>query len=494
MVQDRTYIAIDLKSFYASVECVELGLDPLSTNLVVADESRTSKTICLAVSPSMKEYGIASRARLFEVIERVRQVNEERKKKAPGHIFRTSSVYAEEVKNDPSVALDYIVAVPRMAFYIDYSAKIYETYLKYIAAEDIHVYSIDEVFIDATAYLKTYGLSAHDLAMKLIREVLYKTGVTATAGIGPNLYLAKIAMDIVAKKKKADKDGVRIAEIDERSYRELLWDHEPLTDFWRVGRGIAARLEKYGLHTMGDIARFSLTNDGALYDEFGINEELLIDHAWGKEPCTMKDIKTYKPSHNSLSSGQVLHEPYTAEKARIIVREMAYALSLDMTEKGLVTDHVSLYIGYDISSKTKGELVKDFYGRKAPKPAHSSMALSRYTSSNRLIEKALTEIYDRIVDKDLLIRRINIGADTVLSREEAVKIPVAEQTGLFDDPEEKKEEREKEERNLRREEKAQEAILVLKRRFGSDAVIKGINLEEGATGLERSKQIGGHRK
>ena len=302
MEQERTYIAIDLKSFYASVECVELGLDPLTTNLVVADESRTSKTICLAVSPSLKEYGIASRARLFEVIERVRQVNEERRKKAPGGVFRTSSVYAEEVKNDPSVALDYIVAVPRMAFYIDYSAMIYETYLKYIAAEDIHVYSIDEVFIDATAYLRTYGLSAHDLAMKLIREVLYKTGVTATAGIGPNLYLAKVAMDIVAKKKKADKDGVRIAEVDERSYRELLWDHEPLTDFWRVGRGIANRLEKYGLHTMGDIARFSLTDDGVLYDEFGINAELLIDHAWGKEPCTMKDIKAYKPSHNSLSN------------------------------------------------------------------------------------------------------------------------------------------------------------------------------------------------
>ena len=494
---EKTYIAIDLKSFYASVECVELGLDPLNTNLVVADESRTEKTICLAVSPSLKEYGVGGRARLFEVIQRVKEVNEERLRAIPSHQFSGSSWKGDELKKDRTLKVDYLVAEPRMAFYIDYSTRIYETYLKYIAPEDIHVYSIDEVFIDATSYLSTYRMTAHELALKLIREVLYKTGVTATAGIGPNLYLCKVAMDIVAKHKQADKDGVRIAELDEMSYRKLLWDHEPLTDFWRVGRGYMERLSKYGLHTMGDIARYSLSHDGVLYDEFGINAELLIDHAWGYEPCEMKDIKAYKPSHNSLSNGQVLHEPYSYEKGKVIVKEMAYALSLDLVEKGLQTNHVGLYIGYDNSAVKegfKGAAVRDFYGRKTPKPAHGSRQLDRFTSSNRLIEDALMSIYETEVDPSLQIRRVNISADLVIRKEDAKGITVLEQGSLFEDADQRIEERKREDKKIAREEKAMEAILELRRRFGKNAVVKGVNMEEGATGMERNRQIGGHKE
>ncbi|MBQ1476589.1 MAG: DNA methylase [Erysipelotrichaceae bacterium] len=497
MKEKRTFIAIDLKSFYASVECVEAGIDPLTSNLVVADESRTAKTICLAVSPSLKAHGISGRARLFEVIQRVKEVNEERRRKAPGGKFHGKSWKAKELEEDPGLELDYLVAEPRMAYYIEYSTKIYEIYLKYVAPEDIHVYSIDEVFIDATKYLKLMKMSAHELAMTMIRDVLYNTGITATAGIGPNLYLCKVAMDIVAKHIPADRDGVRIAEIDEISYRELLWDHQPLTDFWRVGGGISRRLAKYGIYTMGDLALYSIDHEDDLFKEFGINAELLIDHAWGYEPCRMEDIKSYLPNSNSLSNGQVLKEPYSFEKGKVIVREMAYSLSLDLVDKGLVTDHVSLYIGYDSSSADeyyRGERTKDFYGRIAPKPAHSSLPLGRFTSSETIISAALVKIYEKIVDPGLTIRRINICADRVLTKKTASSITMVEQTDLFRDHEEEERRRKKEEKTIEKDEKTMEAILQIKSRFGKNAVFKGLNLEEGATGLERNKQIGGHKE
>ena len=495
--EHRTYIAIDLKSFYASVECVEFGVDPLDANLVVADESRTDKTICLAVSPSLKSYKIAGRARLYEVKERVKEINQERLRKAPNGKFTGKSFKASELKKDPSLELDFLIAEPRMAYYIEYSTKIYETYLKYVAPEDIHVYSIDEVFIDATEYLNTYKMNAHDLAMTMIRDVLYKTGVTATAGIGSNLYLCKVAMDIVAKHLPADKDGVRIAEIDEISYRELLWDHKPLTDFWRVGGGIARRLEKYGLYTMGDIALYSLEHEDDLYKEFGINAELLIDHAWGHEPVEMKHIKSYTPGSNSLSNGQVLKEPYSNEKGKTIVKEMAYALSLDLVDKGLYTDHVSLYVGYDTTAADEyyqGQRVKDFYGRIAPKPVHSSKPLSRYTSSVTLITKALVEIYEKITDPMLTIRRIVVAADNVVRKETVKDLTVSKQIDLFSDPVEEERKIERERIDIEKDEKVTEAILQIKSRFGKNAVFKGVNLEEGATGLERNKQIGGHKE
>ena len=463
-MKERTYIAIDLKSFYASVECVERGLDPLTTNLVVADKSRTDKTICLAVSPSLKAYGITGRPRLFEVVQKVAEINRGRKQ-----------------------PLEYIVATPRMALYMKVSGRIYSVYLKYVSREDIHVYSIDEVFIDATDYLKTYDCTAHDLAMRMIRDVLATTGITATAGIGTNLYLAKVAMDIVAKHSDPDSDGVRVASLDELSYRRLLWSHTPLTDFWRVGHGIAARLGAAGIATMGDLARRSLEPawEAYLYKVFGVNAELLIDHAWGWEPCTMAHIKAYRPSTNSISSGQVLSEPYSYEKARIVLSEMIDSLVMDLVEKRLVTDQVVIDVGYERvdrqSVKAQGapgrEQVRDWYGRTVPKPAHGSVKLGRRTSSTRLVSEAALGLFDRIVDRGLSVRRLNVTAADVTPEDASGR-----QLDLFEEPFDTDKER-----------REQEAILEIRRRFGKNAILKGMNFEEGATAIERNKQIGGHK-
>lgn len=494
------YAAIDLKSFYASVECIERGLDPLSTNLVVADASRTEKTICLAVSPSLKTYGIPGRARLFEVVEKVELANAQRQRKAPGHKLTGSSSDDRELKANPALALDYLIAPPQMARYMEYSTSVYRTYLKYIAPEDIHVYSIDEVFIDLTPYLKTYKLTPRELTMRIIRDILNSTGITATAGIGTNLYLAKIAMDIEAKHILPDKDGVRIAELDEMSYRRLLWAHRPLTDFWRVGRGYAKRLEERGIYTMGDIARCSLQNEDLLYRLFGINAELLIDHAWGFEPCTIADIKAYRPETNSISSGQVLQCPYDFEKGRLIVREMTELLALELVEKGLVTDQIVLTLGYDIENLTdaqrralyKGEVTTDHYGRKVPKHAHGTAGLDRQTASTKLIMKAVMELFDRIADESLLIRRVNLTANHVVDKDSVSAQPEARQLSLFaDDTEEKK--RAEEEASLERERRAQEAIVKIKKKYGKNAILKGTNFQEGATTIDRNGQIGGHR-
>ncbi len=491
---DKKYLCIDLKSFFASVECVERGLNPMTTNLVVADKGRTEKTICLAVTPSLKAYGIPGRARLFEVVQKVREVNNQRRLNAPKRTFVDKSFNSEELNSNSSLELDYIVAPPRMAYYMEYSTRIYNVYLKYIAPEDIHVYSIDEVFIDITHYLATYKLTAHDFARKLIQDVLKTTGITATAGIGTNMYLAKIAMDIEAKHIPADKDGVRIAELDEMSYREKLWSHKPLTDFWRVGKGYANKLERYGMKTMGDVARCSLYNEDLLYRLFGVNAELLIDHAWGWEPCTIKEIKAYKPSTNSLSSGQVLQTPYYFDKAKLVTREMAEAMALELVEKALVTNQVVLTIGYDIDNLTdeniqyNGEVVTDFYGRKVPKHAHGTGNIDRYTASSKLIVDATMELFDRIVDKSLLVRRINIAV-CKLQREKDVKENQVEQLDLFTDYEKKN----KQEENLAKEKRMQEAVLSIKKKFGKNAILKGMNLEEGATAKERNSQIGGHK-
>ncbi len=479
MDKARTYIAIDLKSFYASVECAERGMDALTTNLVVADESRTDKTICLAVSPSLKSYGIPGRGRLFEVKQRVWEINAARARKAR---LTGSSFDNKAVQADPHLALDFLVAVPRMALYMEVSAKIYEIYLKYVSSEDIHVYSIDEVFIDATDYLPLYGLTAHELARRMIQAVLDATGITATAGIAPNLYLAKVAMDIEAKHSPADKDGVRIAELDEMSYRRKYWTHRPLTDFWRVGRGIAARLEKNGMYTMGDVARCSLRTEEVLYRLFGVNAELLIDHAWGWEPCTMAAIKAYRPSANSLSSGQVLSSPYTFEKGRIIVREMTDSLVLDLVEKRLVTDQMVLHIGYDtesLSADYQGDVEADWYGRNVPKPAHGSVNLGRQTSSTTLIADAVMDLYDRIVDRRLFIRRVYVVANHVIDESKVEGV----QLDLFEEPD-----------DTGRERSRQEAILAIRRKFGKNAILSGIDFEDGATTRERNNQIGGHRK
>lgn len=494
---ERQYIAIDLKSYYASVECNERGLDPLTTNLVVADLSRTEKTICLAVSPSLKSFGIPGRPRLFEVVQKVKEVNAARRYKAPGRAFSGKSSDYNELMKHPELELDYIVAPPRMAYYIEYSTIIYEVYLKYVAPEDIHVYSIDEVFIDATHYLQTYNTTAHELAMTMIRDVLATTGITATAGIGTNMYLCKIAMDIVAKKMPADKDGVRIAELNELSYRELLWDHKPLTSFWRVGHGIAAKLEANGMYTMGDVAQMSLTQYGEnrLYKLFGVNAELLIDHAWGWEPCTIADVKAYKPQSNSLSSGQVLSCPYEFEKAKLVTREMTDLLVLDLVEKRLVTDQVVLTIGYDIENlkdpqrakSYKGAVTTDHYGRSVPKHAHGTQNLDRQTSAGSLIEKAVMELFDRVVDKNLLVRRINICVNHLVP-EDSVQ-DCCEQLTLFTDYEAL----EKKKADLAKERNRQEAILSIRKRFGKNAILRGMNFEEGATAKERNHQIGGHK-
>jgi len=496
-MKEKQYIAIDLKSFYASVECLQRGLDPLSTNLVVADPSRTEKTICLAVTPSLKSFGVSGRARLFEVVERVRQINSERKAASPGRRLTGSSWDYTALSKNPSLAVDYIVAPPQMALYMHTSTAIYQIYLKYVAPEDIHVYSIDEVFIDATPYLKTYGLTAREFAQKLILEVLQTYGVTATAGIGTNLYLCKIAMDIVAKHIPADKYGVRIAELDEMRYRRELWDHRPLTDFWRVGRGYARKLEQHGLFTMGDIARQSLQNEDLLYKLFGINAELLIDHAWGYEPCTIADIKSYRPESNSLSSGQVLHCPYSAEKAKLVIREMADLLALDLVDKGLVTDQIVLTIGYDIENLAdenrckayKGPVTTDHYGRKVPKHAHGTWNLKKYTASTKEILQAVSELYDRIVDENLLIRRMNITANHILRERDAPSLPETQQLSLFVDQQKQVREATEQEREKRR----QKAVLTIKKKFGKNAILKGMNYEEGATAKDRNAQIGGHK-
>ena len=483
----RTYIAIDLKSFYASVECVARGLDPLETHLVVADPTRTDKTICLAVSPALKSYGIGGRPRLFEVVRQVARINEGRTRTAPGRRLAGSTTNDPELRADPSLALDYIVAPPRMAEYLAVSSRIYGIYLRHIAPEDIHVYSVDEVFIDATEYLRLYNCSARDLTMRLIREVLAETGITATAGIGTNLYLAKVAMDIEAKHQAPDKDGVRIAELDEMGYRRQLWDHRPLRDFWRIGRGIAARLEAAGIDSMGRLARASLDPawEAWLYRQFGINAELLIDHAWGWEPCTMAAIKAYRPSSNSLSSGQVLASAYDFAKARIIALEMADQLVLDLVEKRLLTDQVVLDLGYDGASLKegrkgyKGTVATDWYGRKVPKPAHGSARLGRPTSSTERILKAVGDLFDRIADPDLLVRRVNITAARVVPEDAAGPV----QPELFDVPEE----------DDGRERRRQEAILEIRRKYGKNALLKGMDFEEGATTILRNKQIGGHK-
>ena len=501
MGQNKTYIAIDLKSFYASVECMERGLDPLRTNLVVADASRTEKTICLAVTPSLKAYGISGRARLFEVVQKVKEINILRQREAPGRCFTGSSCDAVELQENPALALDYIAAPPRMAHYINYSTQIYDVYLKYVAPEDIHVYSIDEVFLDATAYLVLHNASAREFAKMIIQDVLATTGITATAGIGTNLYLCKVAMDIVAKHVPPDRDGVRIAKLNERTYRRLLWNHRPLTDFWRIGHGYARKLESHGLFTMGDIARCSIYQEELLYKLFGINAELLIDHAWGWESCTIQDIKAYKPSSNSICSGQVLHCPYSWEKARLIVREMTDLLVLDLVDKGLVTDQVVLTIGYDIENLTDparahsyhGPVTTDHYGRKIPKHAHGTANLGRYTSSTKLITDAVLALYDRITDPGLLIRRVTLGANHVINEQNAKIDAVPEQMDLFCDYETLNKQHEQEEALLEREKRRQRVILDIKKKYGKNAILKGMNLEEGATTIDRNRQIGGHK-
>ena len=498
----RTYIAIDLKSFFASVECVERGLDPLTTNLVVADVSRTEKTICLAVSPSLKAYGIGGRARLFEVIQRLREVNSERRFRASGLRLTGKSWNDEELKAHATWEVDYITAPPRMAKYIEYSTRVYQVYLKYIAPEDIHVYSIDEVFMDVTAYLDTYRMTAHELAMTMIRDVLKNTGITATAGIGTNLYLCKVAMDIMAKKAPADKDGVRIAELDEMSYRRHLWDYTPITKFWRVGKGIAEKLALYGMYTMGDVALCSVNREWLLYKLFGVNAELLIDHAWGWEPVTMDFVKAYRPETNSLSSGQVLTVPYTFSKARVVVQEMADAAALDLVSKRLVTDQLVLTVGYDIESLTnpeirskyQGPVTTDHYGRQVPKHAHGSANLGKHSSSTRVMMEAVVSLYDRIVNPDLLIRRLTLTTHHVISEESARKAKAAPiQLDLFTDYEALEERRRAEEEVLAKERRIQETLLNIKNKYGKNSILRGLNLEEGATAIERNKQIGGHK-
>lgn len=501
MAHNRTYVAIDLKSFYASVECIQRGLDPMTTNLVVADASRTEKTICLAVSPALKSFGIPGRPRLFEVLQAVDRVNAQRKNNAPGRTLVGSSCNLPELNTNPSLALDYVVAPPQMAKYMEVSTQIYNVYLKYVAPEDIHVYSIDEVFIDVTSYLNTYQLSTRELAMKIIRDVLSTTGITATAGIGTNLFLAKVAMDIVAKHIPADKDGVRIAELDEMGFRRQLWNHRPLTDFWRVGKGYARKLEEYRMFTMGDVARCSVDNEDLLYRLFGVNAELLIDHAWGWEPCTIKEIKAYKPSSNSIGSGQVLQCPYDFEKAKLVVREMVDLLVLDLVDKGLVTDQIVLTVGYDIENLTDPERRKaytgpvtiDHYGRKIPKHAHGTINIGRKTSSTMLITKAVMELFDRIVDPALLVRRVNMAANHVVTEDSVQKNDFVEQLDLFTDYSALEKQREEENAALEREKKLQKVELDIKKKFGKNAILKGMNLQDGATAKDRNRQIGGHK-
>lgn len=501
------YIAIDLKSFYASVECVDRKLDALTTNLVVADAGRTEKTICLAVSPSLKKYGISGRARLFEVVQRINEVNAERRSGAPGGRFSGSSSDDGILQQSPGMAVDYIVAPPRMARYVEVSTQIYNIYLKYIAPEDMHVYSIDEVFIDTDPYTGIYNLKPRELAMMIIKDVNDETGITATVGIGTNLYLCKVAMDIVAKHMPPDENGVRIAELDEMSYRKLLWSHTPITDFWRVGRGYADRLEEYGMYTMGDVARCSLGKEGDYYNEallyklFGVNAELLIDHAWGYEPCTIEAVKSYKPANNSLSSGQVLAEPYSFDKARLIVQEMTDLLVLDMVDKRIVTDQIVLTIGYDIENlsdpdikkKYKGPVTTDRYGRNVPKHAHGTANLPGYTSSTKQIMKSTLELFDRIVNRALSVRRVTVAANHVIPENNVSASGQYEQLNLFMDYKAVEKAHEEEKEELKRERSMQEAVLDIHKKYGKNAILKGMNLKEGATTVKRNSQIGGHK-
>ena len=492
---NKIYVSIDLKSFYASVECRERNLDPNTTNLVVADESRTSKTICLAVSPSLKKYGIPGRVRLYEVIQKVNQINFERRRKIGGNKFIGKSYDEIELRKDPKLELDYIIAEPRMSFYMRYSTKIYNIYLKYFSEEDIYVYSVDEIFCDITNYLKMYKTNARELVTKVIQDVYETTGITATAGIGTNLYLCKIAMDIVAKHVKPDKNGVRIAGLDEMTYRKYLWTHTPITDFWRVGKGYQKRLEKNGIYTMGDVAKTSIQNEELLYKMFGVNAELLIDHSWGYEPCTIKDIKKYKPESNSLSSGQVLHCPSNAEKTKLIVKEMTELLALELVEKKLVTDQLVLTIGYDVENLKndeirklyKGEITEDRYGRKVPKHAHGTINLEEKTASTKKLMEAVEKLYDRIINDKLLTRRINLTANKVVK--EGKKQAEFEQMDLFTNYNEikQKEIKDEKEKNL------QYVMIDIKKKYGKNAILKGMNLVEGGTTIERNGQVGGHK-
>ena len=505
--EQRYYLAIDLKSFYASVECVERHLDPLTVNLVVADPSRTEKTICLAVSPALKAYGIPGRARLFEVVQKMREVNRERKSKAPGRQFAGSSYSAPELAEHPELEASFITAPPRMAFYLEYSTRIYKIYLKYIAPEDIHVYSVDEVFLDVTHYLPACRLSPEELASRILRDIFDTTGITATAGIGTNLYLCKVAMDIVAKHVTPDENGVRIASLDEMSYRRLLWSHRPLTDFWRVGQGYAKKLEANGLFTMGDIARCSLGGPGEYHSEdllyrlFGVNAELLIDHAWGWEPVTIDMIRAYEPENNSICSGQVLKCPYEFQKGELIVREMADQIALDLVEKRLLTDQIVLTVGYDVENLTnpgirkqyRGEVTTDRYGRKVPKHAHGTVRLDSFTSSGRLIADAAVRLYHRITDPSLLIRRITVTADHLIQESLQKESASYEQLDLFTDYEALERKQAEENARLQKERRLQEAILNVKKKYGKNAVLKGTSLQEGATARDRNSQIGGHK-
>ena len=500
--KNRSYIAIDLKSFYASVECLERGLDPMTTNLLVADNSRTNKTICLAVSPSLKAYGIPGRPRLFQVISKMREVNCHRLYKAPNRVFQGESYDSNQLKNSPEIQVSYIVAPPQMKLYLEYSTRIYAIYLKYVAPEDIHVYSIDEVFIDITDYFKLYKLSPYEMAQMIIKDVFKSTGITATVGIGTNLYLAKIAMDIHAKNIQPDEDGGRIAELDEMTYRKLLWNHRPITDFWRVGKGYGKKLEKNGLYTMGDVAKCSLGkadeyyNEDLLYGLFGVNAELLIDHAWGWEPCTMEDIKSYKPQSNSLGSGQVLHEAYDFQRTKLIVKEMTDLLVLDLVAKNLVTDQIVLTIGYDVENLKDekraqaydGQVSIDAYGRRIPKHGHGTINLKQASSSTMLIMEAVMDLFHRIADENLLVRRVNIRANNVICQDSISKDQV-QQLDMFS----KEETREEEDRQVERERKLDQARVQLRDKYGKNIILKGMNLEEGARTVSRNKQIGGHK-
>ena len=494
------YIAIDLKSFYASVECVERGLDPLTTNLVVADGARTEKTICLAVSPSLKSYGVPGRPRLFEVIAKIKEVNAARRWSAPGRRFFGATYDNRILTLDNSVAIDYIVAPPRMALYIDYSTRIYKVYLKYFSPDDIHVYSIDEVFIDVTHYLKTYKKTARELADQVIKDVLSTTGITATVGIGTNMYLAKVAMDIVAKRMKPDENGARIAELDEMKYRQILWEHRPLTDFWRVGRGYAKKLESHGIFTMGDVALTSVKNEDLLYKLFGINAELLIDHAWGWECCNIADIKAYKPMSKSLNSGQVLQKPYTFKSARIILQEMCDSLVLDMVTKGVATNQIVLTVGYDAESLSSpnitytGEITHDHYGRAVPKHAHGTENFANHTSSTNEILKTALKLFDRIVDKSLLIRRINISVNNLVAESERAKENSIQQLDFFTDYSLAEARKKAEEEIYAKEKRKQNAVIDIRKKFGGNSILRGMSFEEDATAIERNNQIGGHRK
>ena len=493
----KIYCCIDLKSFYASVECVERGLNPLKTNLVVADKSRTEKTICLAVSPALKQYGIGGRARLFEVLSKVKEINKIRRKDNGYKKFTGKSVNDDILKKDKTKELDLIIAPPRMAHYIDYSAKIYNIYLKYIAKEDIFVYSIDEVFMDLTNYLKYYNLSPKELITKIIKDVYDTTGITATGGIGTNLFLAKVAMDVVAKHTEANRFGVRIAELNEMSYRQLIWSHVPITDIWRVGRGISKRLEKYGMYTMGDVARCSINNEDLLYKLFGVNAELLIDHAWGYEPCTIESIKNYKPLAKSISSGQVLQSPYSYDKTKLIVREMAELLALDLVSKKLVTEQLVLTIGYDIDNITddyNGEITIDHYGRAIPKSSHGTINLDYKTSSSKIIIEAMIKLFERIINPKLLVRRVNMCATKLASEEDEISKVRYRQLDLFSNLDEKNNNLDYNREVLKEENNLQNAMLKIKEKYGKNAILKGMDLEDGATTRDRNRQIGGHHE